>query len=80
MKLNSRHPRGNALFRLHPQHWSNLSAVAPTSTWVRLREQPSPYCQDEALLLCRHSETEWLAWMPDYGELVLHRSQFSSLL
>lgn len=79
MRLNSHHPGGNALLRLHPQHWSNLSAVTQTSIWVRLREQPSPYCQDEALLLCQHSEMEWLVWIPDYGEIVLHRSQFSPL-
>jgi hypothetical protein len=46
------------------------------STWVQLREAPSPYSHDEALLLCQHSDTEWVVWIPDHGQMVLHRSQF----
>lgn len=46
------------------------------STWVQLRELPSPYSHDEALLLCQHSENEWIVWIPEYGEMILHRSQF----
>lgn len=45
------------------------------STWVKLRELPSPYSHDEALLLCQHSETEWVVWIPECGEMVLHRCQ-----
>ncbi len=36
------------------------------STWVQLRELPSPYSHDEALLLCQHSENEWVVWIPEY--------------
>ncbi|MBW4577026.1 MAG: hypothetical protein KME08_17265 [Aphanothece sp. CMT-3BRIN-NPC111] len=46
------------------------------STWVQLLELPSPYSFGEALLLCQHSEDEWIAWIPDHGEAVLHTSQF----
>lgn len=46
-------------------------------TWVQLLELPSPFSFDEALLLCQHSDDEWVAWIPDHGEAVLHVSQFS---
>lgn len=49
------------------------------STWVQLRERPSPYSHDEALLLCQHSDTEWIVWIPDHGEIILHRSQISQV-
>lgn len=46
------------------------------NTWVTLLEVPSSFSFDEALLLCRHSDSEWVAWIPDHGESVLHVSQF----
>lgn len=46
------------------------------STWVRLLELPSPFSFDEAMLLCKHSDDEWLAWIPEHGEAVLHTSHF----
>ncbi|HEY9302625.1 MAG TPA: hypothetical protein VIQ31_40915 [Phormidium sp.] len=46
------------------------------STWVKLSEVPSSYSFDEALLLCQCSADSWLAWIPDHGEAVLHKSQF----
>lgn len=46
------------------------------STWVKLSEVPSSFCYEEALLLCQCSSDSWIAWIPDYGEAVLHRSQF----
>jgi hypothetical protein len=39
--------------------------------WVRLRELPSPYSFDEALLLCETEPGNWLAWVPDFGELLI---------
>ncbi|MBH8576069.1 hypothetical protein I8752_24345 [Nostocaceae cyanobacterium CENA369] len=48
-------------------------------TWVQLLELPSPFSFDEALLLCQHSDEQWLAWIPDYGEIVLHTSQFCQI-
>ncbi|GBE90498.1 hypothetical protein [Nostoc cycadae] len=47
--------------------------------WVRLLELPSPYSFDEALLLCQVSADEWLAWVPDHGEVKLHSSQWSMI-
>lgn len=32
--------------------------------------------QREALLLFQHSDERWVAWIPDYGETVIHTSQF----
>lgn len=48
----------------------------PPSVWVQLITPPSAYSQDQALLLCRHSEDEWVVWIPNYGEMVLHVSEF----
>lgn len=44
--------------------------------WVQLAVLPNPYSHDQALLLCRHADDEWIAWIPDHGETVLHRSEF----
>lgn len=49
------------------------------STWVQLLDLPNPYSSDEALLLCEQSADEWVAWVPDHGEVVLHTSQFCSV-
>lgn len=46
------------------------------STWVKLLELPNPYSDDEALLLCQHSDQEWVVWIPNHGEAILHSSQF----
>ncbi len=45
-------------------------------TWVKLLELPSRFSFEEALLLCQISEDEWVTWIPDHGEAVLHVSQF----
>lgn len=52
------------------------ATTLPDPVWVKLAVLPSPYSNDEALLLCRQSEDEWVAWIPDHGEVVLHMSEF----
>ncbi len=57
-------------------------AYAPrieANTWVKLSQLPSPYSFNEALLLCQVSFDEWLAWIPDYGEICLNVAQFHAL-
>lgn len=53
--------------RLHallaPQYQSGM--------WVRLLHPPSDFSADEALLLCQCSASEWVAWVPEFGELRL---------
>lgn len=44
--------------------------------WVALRDAPSPYSHDEALLLCETFPGEWVSWVPGYGEITLSRGQF----
>lgn len=44
--------------------------------WVKLVVVPSAYSHDSALLLCRYSDDEWVAWIPDHGEAILHVSEF----
>lgn len=46
------------------------------SDWVRLLQPLSDFGYGEALLLCRVSASEWIAWIPDFGETVLEESQF----
>jgi hypothetical protein len=82
MKLDSQKPKVSAKLRLHPLQWGFETDLSPSKpeykadTWVQLQELPSPYCQDEALLLCQESEDVWVAWIPEHGEAVLHTSQF----
>lgn len=45
-------------------------------TWVKLLQSPSEYSGDEAKLLCQESPDTWIAWIPNYGEIILHRSSF----
>lgn len=46
------------------------------STWVKLFNPPTAFSFDEAWLLCQHSEEKWLAWIPDYGEILLNTDEF----
>lgn len=46
------------------------------NTWVKLLALPSEYSADEALLLCECGDREWVAWVPEHGEIVLHESEF----
>lgn len=83
MRLNSRKPEVSLPLHLNPQNWYSSRPETSTakpqwqpSTWVQLQEPPSTYSHDEALLLCPHSETEWVVWIPEYGETILHQNQF----
>ncbi len=82
MKLDLRKPAVSQPLHLHPLNWSSQPDLSTkeqeweASTWVQLRERPSAYSHDEALLLCQHSDTQWIVWIPDYGEMIVHRSQF----
>jgi hypothetical protein len=55
--------------------WTKSLATArsqqQSGDWVRLTELPSPYSFDEALLLCETEPGYWLAWVPDFGELLI---------
>ncbi|MBD3880387.1 hypothetical protein IFO70_01315 [Phormidium tenue FACHB-886] len=50
--------------------------VPQPSTWVRLVNPPTAFSFDEAWLLCQHSDTQWVAWIPDYGEILLNTNEF----
>ncbi len=82
MKIDIHKPEVGASPRLYAHKWSldsegnSRQQELQPSTWVKLLELPSPFSFDEALLLCQNSQDEWLAWIPDYGEAVLHTRQF----
>jgi hypothetical protein len=65
---------------LKSSNWSTKK-VTPrqAATWVKIQKLPSPYSYDEALLLCQHSETEWIVWIPDHGEMIIHRSELGEV-
>ena len=44
--------------------------------WVKLLEKPNEFSFDEALLLCQESLETWVAWIPNHGEIILHRNCF----
>jgi hypothetical protein len=46
------------------------------STWVKVLHPPTAYSFDQAWLLCEYSENQWLAWIPDYGEILLSTDEF----
>lgn len=86
MRLNSR-PLSIQLplqgYLQNPFHQLDHDTAEPElqeSTWVQLHELPSPYSYDQALLLCQHSDTEWIVWVPEHGEMLLHRSQFDQVI
>ncbi|HEY9612130.1 hypothetical protein [Allocoleopsis sp.] len=85
MKIELHRPEFTVCLPLDTLSWSTKHYLEQShqefhaSTWVQLLELPSPFSFDEALLLCQHSDEQWLAWIPDYGEIVLHTSQFCQI-
>ncbi|PSN10398.1 hypothetical protein C7271_26035 [filamentous cyanobacterium CCP5] len=57
--------------------WQPVCHITYTrDTWVKLTHLPNEYAADEAKLLCQASPDSWVAWVPDHGETVLHKSHF----
>lgn len=57
--------------------WNPACHITYTrDTWVQLVDAPSAYAADAAQLLCQESPDYWVTWVPDHGEVVLHRGQF----
>ena len=83
MKLNAHKPDFAIQARTQNLEWLSKSDTESSqneaSSWVHLLELPSPYSFDEALLLCQISEDEWVAWIPDHGEALLHTGQFCQI-
>jgi hypothetical protein len=53
------------------------SAALDSSVWVKLYSPPTGLCQEEALLLCQAADNQWVAWIPDYGKILLAAEDFS---
>ncbi|AFY93201.1 hypothetical protein [Chamaesiphon minutus] len=65
--------------------WQDRSAVELVSidsfqpqndTWVKLRDRPNDYSDDEALLLCETVGGAWLAWVSGFGQIDLQPGEF----
>lgn len=50
---------------------ANILNQLQPGTWIHLEVPLSFSAYDEALLLCQISETQWVSWVPDYGEYLL---------
>ncbi|NJR22621.1 MAG: hypothetical protein HC786_10875 [Richelia sp. CSU_2_1] len=66
--------------------WEKLGDRSPDrapkyapSTWVKLFDPPTAFSFDEAWLLCQCAEDKWLAWIPDYGEILLNDNEFCTV-
>ncbi len=45
-------------------------------TWVKLHNPPTAFSFDEAWLLCPGAEeAQWVAWIPDYGEIAVELNE-----
>jgi len=57
--------------------WNPVCHITYTrDTWVKLSQLPSEYAAEEAQLLCPESPDSWVVWVPDHGEVVLHKRHF----
>lgn len=55
---------------------SSAPASLNSSMWVKLHKPPTELCQGEALLLCQAANNQWVAWIPDYGKILLTSEDF----
>lgn len=63
------------------RNWEKFGCAVPApklapSMWVKLFNPPTAFSFDEAWLLCECSDEKWLAWIPDYGEILLSTHEF----
>lgn len=58
------------------EKFQDTSRQYEPSTWVKLRQPPTAFSFDEAWLLCDCGNDRWLAWVPDYGEILLTTEEF----
>jgi hypothetical protein len=49
-------------------------------TWVKLRNRPNEYSDDEALLLCETGAGAWLGWVAGCGQIELQPGKFYRLM
>lgn len=58
-------------------HWNPVCHITYNrDSWVKLNQLPHDYSQEEALLLCEKSAGVWVSWIPNYGEIILDKSEF----
>lgn len=68
--------RGDLVWEKLSIHSMPASSQLEASTWVKLINPPTAFSFDEAQLLCQYSDEAWLAWVPDYGEILLTLDEF----
>ncbi len=75
-KMSTAH-RVSAALQTQRSRSSAPSTVSSSSAWVKLHNPPTELCQEEALLLCQTTRNQWVAWIPDYGKILLTAEDFS---
>jgi hypothetical protein len=67
----------NCQSRLTDPARASIDSFRPQADiWVKLRDRPNDYSDDEALLLCELSAGGWLGWVPGFGPISLQPSEF----
>jgi hypothetical protein len=76
------HGRGYAnAFANSDLELATLDIFQPQSdTWVKLRDRPNEYSDDEALLLCETVAGGWLGWVAGFGQIELQPGAFYRLM
>jgi hypothetical protein len=49
-------------------------------TWVKLRDRPNDYSDDEALLLCETVADTWIGWVAGFGQIELQPGAFYRII
>jgi hypothetical protein len=56
---------------------SSIDSFQPQADiWVKLRDRPDDYSDDEALLLCETDAGGWLGWVHGFGQIELQPGMF----
>ncbi|MEB3225906.1 MAG: hypothetical protein VKJ86_08890 [Synechococcus sp.] len=56
---------------------TDFAPAQAESDWVKLETSTGEV--EYALLLCRHTEQSWVAWVPSQGEVILRQNQLCRL-
>jgi hypothetical protein len=66
-----------SLRRKSPQ--ISYSPRVEANSWVKLLQRHTSFSSDKALLLYPISSQEWMAWVPEHGEISLNVRQFCKI-
>lgn len=59
----------------HPFDQNSAKSSHTNNDWVYLIGMEDDCLDQQVLLLCQHSEVEWVTWLPSEGEKIIHINQ-----